>query len=78
MVRNGERIWMFNERGELIICTLSPNGYNEISRARLIDPTEGQLNQRSGVCWSHPAYANKRIYIRNDDELVCADISASE
>ena len=43
MVRNGGRIWMFNERGELIIGTLSPQGFHEISRAKLIEPTNEQL-----------------------------------
>ena len=33
MVRNGDRTWMFNERGELIIATLSPQGFHEMSRA---------------------------------------------
>jgi len=32
-VENGDRVWMFNERGELIIARLSPKGYDEISRA---------------------------------------------
>ncbi len=75
MVRNGERMFMFNERGELIIATLSPEGYHEISRTKLIDPTTAQLNQRGGVCWSHPAYANKHVFARNDKELVCADLA---
>ncbi len=76
MVRNGQKIWMFNERGELIISTLSPAGFREISRTKLIEPTKAQLSQRGGVCWSHPAFAYKRIYARNDEELVCADLSA--
>ena len=29
-----------------------------------------------GVCWSHPAYANKHVFARNDKELVCASLSA--
>lgn len=78
MVRHEEKIWMFNERGELIISKLSPKGFEQISRARLIDPTQGQLGQRGGVCWSHPAYAYKHIYARNDQELVCADLSAKD
>ena len=41
MVRNGDKVWMFNERGELIISQLSPDGFHEISRAKLIDPTAG-------------------------------------
>ena len=76
MVRNGERIWMFNDQGEVIISTLSPEGFNEISRAKLIDTTKGQLGRGDGVTWSHPAYANKHIFVRNDTDLVCADLSA--
>jgi hypothetical protein len=66
---------MFNERGELIISRLSPKGFEEISRAKLIEPTRGQLNQRGGVCWSHPAYANRHIFIRNDESIVCASLA---
>ncbi len=33
MVRNGERTWMFNELGQLLIAGLTPTGYHEISRA---------------------------------------------
>jgi len=78
MVRNGKRMWMFNERGELIIGTLSPQGFHEISRTKLIEPTTGQLDQRGGVCWSHPAYAYKHVFARNDRELVCASLAAED
>ncbi len=75
MVRNGDKIWMFNEAGELIISQLSPQGFKEISRAKLIDPTLEQLRRRNGVCWAHPAYANRHVFIRNDKELVCASLA---
>jgi len=75
-VQNGERTWMFNERGELIIGKLSPQGFEEISRAKLIEPTKYQLNRRGGVCWSHPAFANRHVYVRNDREIVCANLEA--
>jgi outer membrane protein assembly factor BamB len=75
MVRNEDKIWMFNERGELIISKLSPKGFEEISRAKIIEPTEGQLTKKRPVCWSHPAFANKRIYARNDSEMICIDLS---
>ncbi len=78
MVRHEDKIWMFNERGELIICKLSPEGFHEISRTKLIEPTKGQLNRRGGVCWAHPAFAYKHVYIRNDEELICADLSAKD
>lgn len=74
IVRNGGRYWMFNDRGELIIATLSPEGFKEISRTKIIEPTTGQLNR--GVSWSHPAYANKHVFIRSDTELVCLNLGA--
>ncbi|MHC4676678.1 MAG: PQQ-binding-like beta-propeller repeat protein, partial [Planctomycetota bacterium] len=64
--------------GELIISKLSPEGFHEISRTKLIKPTRGQLNQRGGVCWSHPAFANKHVYARNDEELLCVNLSAAD
>ncbi len=78
LVRHEDKVWMFNERGELIISKLSPQGYDEISRAKLINPTRGQLDQRGGVCWSHPAFAYKHVYIRNDEELRCVNLSADK
>ncbi|MEZ6071742.1 MAG: PQQ-binding-like beta-propeller repeat protein [Pirellulales bacterium] len=76
MVQNGERTWMFNERGDLLITQLSPEGFEEISRAHLIDPTEDQLARRGGVCWSHPAFANRCVFARNDREIVCGDLAS--
>ncbi|WP_394366531.1 outer membrane protein assembly factor BamB family protein [Draconibacterium halophilum] len=72
-IQHNDKIWMFNEQGELIISELSPEGFTEISRAKLIDPTKKQLPR--GVTWTHPAFANKHVFIRNDNKLICADLS---
>jgi outer membrane protein assembly factor BamB len=74
-VKNGDRYFLFNERGDLIIARLSPKGYEEISRAHLLEPTLDQLRQRGGVCWSHPGFANKHVFARNDKELVCVNLA---
>lgn len=79
MVENGDNIWMFNELGELVIARLSPQGFEEVSRAKLIEPTTVQLRRRGGeqgVCWAHPAYANRHVFARSDDKLVCASLEA--
>jgi outer membrane protein assembly factor BamB len=74
-IRHGENTWMFNEHGELLITELTPMGLKIISRAKLIDPTSGQLNRSgTGVTWSHPAFANRHVYARSDTRLVCAYI----
>ena len=39
LVANGERFVLFNEQGELIIAKLSPQGYEEIDRATILDAT---------------------------------------
>lgn len=75
-VRHEDRVWMFNDQGELIIAKLSPEGFHEISRSRLIGPTTGQLSRGNGVTWAHPAFANRHVFARSDTELVCADLSA--
>jgi outer membrane protein assembly factor BamB len=77
LIRGHDRVWIFNERGELIIAQLSPEGYREVSRAQLIRPTTAQLPMRGGVCWAHPAFANGHIFARNDEEIVCADLRAN-
>ncbi len=76
LVRNGDRVWILNERGELMITSLTPQGAVVHSAAHLIDPTRDQLNQRDGVVWSHPAFAYGHVFARNDEELVCADLSS--
>jgi outer membrane protein assembly factor BamB len=75
-VKNGDKYWLFTERGELIIARLTPQGFGEISRTKLLEPTMEQLRRRGGVCWAHPAYANRHIFQRNDKELVCASLEA--
>ncbi len=78
LVRNGDRYFINNDRGELIIAHLSPAGYKEIGRTKLIEPTSNPGNRREAgaVNWVHPAYANRHIFTRNDKELICASLEA--
>ncbi len=81
LVPNGDRFFLFNEHGDLIIARLSPKGYQAISRAHLLEPTNmmvaGQRpKDRPGVLWSHPAFAHQSIYARNDKEIVRVSLAA--
>ena len=62
----------FNDRGELILARLSPKGYEEITRAEVIRPTSkpGARRERNAVVWTHPAFANGHLIVRNDEEIV--------
>ncbi len=79
LVRNGDRFFINNDRGDLIIAQLSPSGYQEMSRTHLIEPTtrSRQVRRELGVLnWVHPAYANRHIIQRNDREIVRASLEA--
>lgn len=73
LVKNGDRYFLFNEHGELIISKLSPQRYEEVSRTKLLEPTGTAFGRT--VVWSHPAFANKCVFARNDKEIVCASLA---
>jgi outer membrane protein assembly factor BamB len=73
LTKNGDRYFIFNEKGELVIVKLSPEKYEEISRAKILEPTANVFGRK--VVWSHPAYANKCMFARNDKEIVCVSLA---
>jgi outer membrane protein assembly factor BamB len=74
LVKNGDRFVVFAETGHLILAKLSPKGYEEVSRAKILEPTNSAFGRK--VVWSHPAFANRCVYARNDKELVCVSLAA--
>ena len=73
IVKNGERFFLFNELGELLIAKLSDQGFEETDRAKVIEQSNNAFGRK--VVWSAPAFANKHAYIRNDNEIICVDLS---
>ncbi|MFQ5732010.1 MAG: PQQ-binding-like beta-propeller repeat protein [Planctomycetaceae bacterium] len=76
LVPHEDRFFIHNEQGELIIAKLSPKGYEELSRAKLVAPTR-RVRRRTTI-WSHPAFAMQSVFARNDKEIVRVDLSAKE
>lgn len=72
----GDRAWIFSELGELILASLTAEGYREIARAKLIEPTAEGGPRRRAVTWAHPAYAYRHVFARSDREIVCVDLGA--
>jgi len=72
----GSRYLIANEHGDLILADLTPAGYREISRTHLLDPTNTDPGRP--VLWCHPAFADRCVFWRNDKELICASLAASE
>jgi outer membrane protein assembly factor BamB len=73
LTKNGDRFFLLSETGDLVIARLSAEKYDEVSRAHILEPT-GEAFGRS-VVWSHPAYANRCAFIRNDKEIVCVSLA---
>ena len=70
-------VWLLNERdraiilnsdGDLILAKLDPTGYHEQSRTRIIEPAD------TNPVWAHPAYAGRKVFARNDREIVCREM----
>lgn len=73
LVKHDDRFFLFNELGDLILAKLSPEGYEELGRFHVLEPTNEAFGRP--VVWSHPAFAEKSMFARNDRELVRVDLS---
>jgi outer membrane protein assembly factor BamB len=72
LIPHEDHVFIHNEQGELIVAKLTPEGYHEISRGLLVEPTR-QVNRRLTI-WSHPAFAEGSVFARNDREIVRVDL----
>ena len=92
-VQHEDRYFVYNENGDLIIARFHPEGYVELDRTHLLDPTtrSGYGGARAGtafrarhgesdrlVVWSHPAFANRHVVLRNDEEIIRVSMDAND
>jgi outer membrane protein assembly factor BamB len=75
LVPQEDRFVLFNDQGDLILADLSPKGYHEISRAHVLDPVE--VARGRNIVWSHPAFADRCVFARNEKEMVCVSLAKS-
>jgi outer membrane protein assembly factor BamB len=59
----GERALVLNSKGELILARLSPEGYRQLGKAKVIGDT-----------WAHPGFLDGAVFARNDEEIVCVPL----
>lgn len=74
VTKNADRFFLFGENGDLVIARLSAEKYDEVSRTKILDPVGTGLGR--SVVWSHPAYSNRCVFARNDQEIICASLAA--
>jgi len=74
LVKHQQQYFLFNESGDLIVARLTPAGYEERGRFHVLEPTGEAFGRQ--VVWSHPAFAQRCLFARNDKELVCVSLAA--
>ena len=83
-MQNGDRWFVVNETGELVLARFTPAGYEEVDRTHLLTPTTRTRGGASGrwddraVLWAHPAFANRHVVARNDAEVVRLSLAAED
>jgi outer membrane protein assembly factor BamB len=73
LVPNGDRFVLFNDQGDLILARLTRKGYEEIDRAHVLEPDHEARGRK--VVWSHPAFARRCVFARNQKEIVCLSLA---
>ena len=68
-------VFLFTDRGDLLLSRLTAAGYQEIGRFHLLEPT-ADYGQRK-MAWVPPAFSGQRVFARNDKELVCASLASA-
>ena len=68
-----DRYLLMSETGDLLMASLTEKGFEELGRFHVVEPTSECFGR--SVVWSHPAYANRTAYIRNDKEIVAVDLA---
>jgi outer membrane protein assembly factor BamB len=61
----GDTLVILAEDGTLAAVAASPNEFDELARVPVLD----------GKSWNHPAFARGKLFVRNDREATCLDIS---
>jgi outer membrane protein assembly factor BamB len=60
----GNRALILNTPGELVLAELTPRGHKLLGKAPLL-----------GRTWAHPAFADRCVFARNDEEIVCVPLA---
>ena len=56
---------ILSDKGKLGLAEATPAGYIEKASAKVLN----------GLCWTAPTLANGKLYVRNEEEIVCLDMT---
>lgn len=67
LVADGKLV-VLGEGGNLALAEASPDRYRELASCTVL----------GDKCWSMPALARGRLYVRDEDQIVCLDLAAAQ
>ncbi len=75
---DGRFVLFDEEKGNAVLIAASPKGYDELGRFTIPKPsTRKRPPNRDGKnFWTHPIISNGRLYLRDQEQLMCFDIKA--
>jgi outer membrane protein assembly factor BamB len=76
LVPQDDRYVIFTEKGDLVLATMTPKEFKEVSRAHVIEAAESARGRK--VVWSHPAFAHQSVFVRNEKEIIRIDMAAKK
>jgi len=65
---DGRLVLRAEDKGTVGLIEANPQGYKEVGR--FVQPDLGKLKT-----WPHPVIAGKRLYLRDQDVLLCYDVA---
>lgn len=71
-----DRYFIMNEVGDLVMAKMTAEKFESLGSFHVLQPT-GEAFGRE-VVWSHPAYAGKTLFARNDKEIVAVDLAKEQ
>ena len=62
-----------NKHKRAYVYYLTPKGFENIRRAKLLDTSENTRGR--DILWCHPAFANRCAYMHNGKEFICVSLA---
>ncbi|MFQ5731496.1 MAG: hypothetical protein ACE5KM_06040, partial [Planctomycetaceae bacterium] len=69
-IKVGDRFIVLGERGTLALVKINPTKFEEISRCH--------FKQITWPAWTAPVLSRKRLYLRDENSLICLDLQAKK
>jgi hypothetical protein len=69
----GGAVYGLTDQGDLVILKLAPDKCEVLAKAHVLETTHAAKGRKA--VWAHPAFADKRVYLKNDKEIVCISLA---